>query len=68
MSKGIGKGNGKANGRSGVVCHCRKDPIEVAKEMELFFKDISSSKKRSLKFLVDAGICTKNGNLTAFYR
>jgi beta-N-acetylglucosaminidase len=36
-------------------------------EFKKFSKKINSSKKRANKFLIDAGIITKNGKLTKKY-
>jgi hypothetical protein len=41
---------------------------EELEQMREFAKKLSSSKKKSLQFLQDAGIATPTGRLTKFYR
>jgi hypothetical protein len=45
-----------------------KEPKKIASEMEAYIKKISASKKKSIEFLVKAGICTPKGHLRKPYK
>ena len=45
-----------------------KEKKEYLKELKKFSKELISSKEKSRKFLIDAGIHTKTGRLTKPYR
>lgn len=45
-----------------------KERKKLLSEMEEYIKKVSSSKEKSLEFLVKAGICTPKGNLRKLYK
>ncbi|HOT15419.1 MAG TPA: hypothetical protein PK252_11720 [Bacteroidales bacterium] len=46
----------------------KKQEKELVASFKEYSKEILSSKENSQKFLIELGICTKNGNLTHNYR
>lgn len=45
-----------------------KEYEKIAREMKAFTKKVASSKASARKFLVSAGICTRDGKLAKAYR
>ncbi len=45
-----------------------KETKQVIKEMTKYSREVTSSREKSKRFLVEAGICTRNGNLKKVYK
>lgn len=46
----------------------REETKKFIQDMKAFFNEITQDKQKSLDFLIKAGICTPNGELTEEYK